>query len=153
MNKSLFLIRGLPSSGKTTLANLLSENGKYPVLSADMYFEDSDGNYDFDITKIKDAHKWCQYQCEGLMWGNVGSIKYNDPFKHDTYFAGDDKFKIFIANTFTTEWEMQPYFDLAKKYDYQVFTIIVENRHGNKNNHNVPDETILKMKNRFDVKL
>jgi hypothetical protein len=153
MNKSLFLIRGLPSSGKTTLANLLSENSKYPVLSADMYFEDSDGNYDFDVRLLSLAHKWCQDQCEGLMLGNTGSIKYIDSFKPDTYFVGDDKFKIFVANTFTTEWEMQPYFDLAKKYDYDVFTIIVENRHGNKNDHNVPDETILKMRDRFNIKL
>ena len=135
MNKSLFLIRGIPGSGKSTLANLLSENGTYPVLSADMYFEDSDGNYNFDKTKLKDAHNFCQELTEEWM------------------FYQTTPFKIFVANTFTTESEMQPYFDLAKKYDYTVFTIIVENRHGNKNTHNVPDETITKMRNRFDVQL
>jgi predicted kinase len=146
MNKSLFLIRGLPSSGKSTLADLLSENGTYPVLSADMYFEDSEGNYNFDVTKIKDAHLWCQDRVKQYLLVEDGWFPKNLP-----YFSSVNK--IFVANTFTTEWEMQPYFDLAKKYDYDVFTIIVENRHGNKNNHNVPDETILKMRDRFNIKL
>ena len=48
---------------------------------------------------------------------------------------------------------MQPYFDLAKKYGYTVFTIIVENRHGGKNVHNVPENVIESMKNRFEYKL
>ena len=48
---------------------------------------------------------------------------------------------------------MQAYIDLAKKYGYQVTTLIVENRHGNRNVHNVPDETLDRMRQRFEVKL
>lgn len=157
MNKSLFLIRGIPGSGKSSLANLLSENGKYPVLSADMYFEDSDGNYDFDVRLLSSAHKWCKSECELIIatWevfiGTTGkTINCANSGFFKRFETAD---KIFIANTFTTESEMQPYFDLAKKYDYTVFTMIVENRHGNKNTHNVPDETITKMRNRFNVQL
>jgi hypothetical protein len=61
--------------------------------------------------------------------------------------------EIAVSNTFTQEWEMQTYVDLANKYGYQVTTLIVENRHGNKNVHNVPDETLDRMRNRFEVKL
>lgn len=64
-----------------------------------------------------------------------------------------DAARIFVANTFTQEWEMKPYFDLAEKYDYTVYSIIVENRHGNSNIHDVPDETQIKMKERFEIKL
>jgi hypothetical protein len=48
---------------------------------------------------------------------------------------------------------MQAYYDLAKSYGYKVNSIIVENRHGGVNEHNVPQETLEKMKQRFEVKL
>jgi 50S ribosomal subunit-associated GTPase HflX len=61
--------------------------------------------------------------------------------------------KIAVSNTFTQEWEMEPYFELAKTYGYKVFSIVVENRHGGVNDHNVPEEKIEEMKNRFQIKL
>ena len=60
---------------------------------------------------------------------------------------------IVVSNTFTKEWEMNEYFELAKQYGYMVFTIIVENRHGSKSVHNVPEATMGNMLNRFEVKL
>ena len=60
---------------------------------------------------------------------------------------------IAVSNTFTQEWEMKPYFELAKKYGYKIFTVIVENRHGGKNIHGVPDDKLEIMKNRFEFKL
>lgn len=61
--------------------------------------------------------------------------------------------KIAVSNTFTQEWEMEPYFELAKKYGYVVFTVVVENRHGGKNLHNVPEDKIQMMKDRFEISL
>jgi len=61
--------------------------------------------------------------------------------------------EIVVSNTSTTEKEMEPYLKLAEKYDYKVVSLIVENRHGNKSVHNVPDETMEKMRNRFEIKL
>lgn len=50
--KSLILLRGLPGAGKSRLAKLLSENGKYPVFSVDDYFTDSKTQeYNFDYKK------------------------------------------------------------------------------------------------------
>jgi hypothetical protein len=46
---------------------------------------------------------------------------------------------------------MQPYFDLAKKYGYKVITLIVENRNNTKSVHSVPEASIEKMKNRFEI--
>lgn len=128
MDKVLFLVRGIPGSGKSTLASFLSSKH----VEADMYFMSS-GEYKFDATKIKYAHKWCQDTCEDMM-------KWNEP-------------KIVVSNTFTKESEMDIYFKLAEQYGYKVFSLIVENRHGNQSVHEVPDQTIENMKNRFEVKI
>jgi len=61
--------------------------------------------------------------------------------------------KIVVSNTFTQEWEMKPYYELAEKYGYTVFSLIVENRHGGTNSHNVPEDVLTAMENRFEIKL
>ena len=137
--KELFLIRGCPGSGKSTLAESLE--GTH--LEADMYFI-KDGEYQFDVTKLKDAHKWCQDSVEEAMtWDKNPEIE----------FLSAGVSRIVVSNTFTQEWEMQPYYDLATKYGYKVFSIIVENRHGGVNEHGVPEEKLKIMKNRFEISL
>jgi dephospho-CoA kinase len=131
MKKSIILLRGVPGCGKTTFAELMSE-GRYPVISADDYFM-KDGKYEFDMSKIGEAHSLCQFKV------------------HEAIFK--DAVKIFVANTFTQEWEMEPYFDLAEEYHYDIFVIIVENRHGSSNIHGCPEEHIKKMRTRFQIKL
>jgi hypothetical protein len=64
-----------------------------------------------------------------------------------------DSSDIVVSNTFTQEWEIEPYFKLAEQYGYKVFTIVVENRHGGINQHGVPDEVLTKMRDRFEFKL
>jgi hypothetical protein len=48
---------------------------------------------------------------------------------------------------------MKPYFEMAELHEYRVFSIILENRHGGVNEHNVPEDKIEQMKNRFEVVL
>ncbi len=130
--KDLFLVRGLPGSGKSTLAKILANGAGSAHYEADMYFMQN-GVYKFDASRIKNAHEWCQ------------SMVCMDMFKGLS--------RIVVSNTFTQEWEMQAYFDLAKEHGYQVFCIVVENRHGGVNEHGVPDETLDKMQDRFELKL
>ncbi len=139
MEKVLYIVRGIPGSGKSTFAKkLVGED--FLVFEADKYFVNQDnGKYEFDISKIKDAHKWCQNLVENCMKDNMINNQYYP--------------EIAVSNTFTQEWEMEPYMELAKKYGYTVFTIIVENRHGGVNQHNVPDEVLNKMRERFEIKL
>lgn len=134
--KYLILLRGIPGSGKTSFAKTIWSD--YVIVEADKFFE-KDGEYKFDPTKLKDAHQWCKDTVEQFMKDNE--------LNHQFYP------EIVVSNTFTQEWEMQPYIDLAEKYGYKVFSLIVENRHGNKSVHNVPDETIKKMIDRFEIKL
>jgi len=137
--KELFLIRGCPGSGKSTLAESLG--GTH--LEADMYFME-DGGYKFDITRLKDAHQWCQDSVEEAMtWDENPEIE----------FLSAGVSKIVVSNTFTQEWEMLPYFDLAEKHGYRVYSLICENRHGGVNEHGVPEDKLKLMKNRFEIKL
>jgi predicted kinase len=126
--KELFLLRGLPGSGKSTLAESLG--GSH--MEADKYFT-YEGKYEFDVTKLKDAHDWCQ---------NAVRV-----------FMENKNKRVVVSNTFTQEWEMKPYFDLAEKHGYRVYSLIVENRHGGVNEHGVPEDKLKLMKNRFEVKL
>jgi predicted kinase len=132
----LILLRGVPGSGKTTLGNIIlfnTQSNIQDVLSADNFFVNEKGEYIFDATKLKEAHNDCQVKCAERMRNQFS--------------------KIVVANTFTQEWEMEPYFTMAERYNYRIHSVIVENRHGNKNVHNVPDEKILAMTNRFEIKL
>ena len=54
--------------------------------------------------------------------------------------------KIVVSNTFTQEWEMQPYYQMAERYNYRIHSVIVENRHEGVNEHNVPEEKLSQMK-------
>ncbi len=131
---SLVLLRGLVGAGKSTLAQLLSENGKYPVFSVDDYFTNAiTQEYSFDFSKNHLAYKYCENNTEEAM------IKQNK--------------KILVHNTFTIDWELEPYFKLAQKYQYQIFVVTVENYHQSGNIHQIPDDQILKMAQKYKVKL
>lgn len=129
---SLILVRGIPGSGKTTFA-LTAAQDKAPVFSADDYFM-KDGQYIFDGNKLYLAHASCEKRTEDAM------LTWKFPV-------------IYVANTFTRAREMTAYFDLADKYGYNIFTIVVENRHGSDNIHSVPKETLSAMKERFSIQL
>jgi predicted kinase len=129
MNKELYIVRGLPGSGKSTFASSLTPNH----WESDMYFINEYGEYKFNPDEIKNAHQWCRDMVEGAMKHNLS--------------------KIAVSNTFTQEWEMKPYHKLAELYGYKVFHIVVENRHGGVNIHNVPEEVFYKMKMRFEINL
>ena len=138
MTKKLFLVRGIPGSGKSTLAKELVCDD-FLVCEADKFFYDKEGNYNFDASKLKEAHEHCKCLVETYM---------KDSLVNDQFYR-----EIAVSNTFTREWEMQAYVDLAEKYGYHVFSIIVENRHGNSNIHGVPIDVIKNMKDRFEIKL
>lgn len=132
--KNLYLLRGLPGAGKSTLASQLGD----VHFEADMYFTNENGQYIFNPADLKKAHQWCQDQVNTAMILNHTSEMNNN---------------IVVSNTFTQEWEMEAYYKLAESYGYRVFSLIVENRHGGENLHSVPEDKIQAMKDRFEVKL
>jgi uridine kinase len=127
MKKTVYILRGCPGNGKTTLAEELCTSNKSSVIcSADDYFTDLDGNYNWDAEQLGSAHNWCF----NLFEENI---------KDETEI-------IIVANTNTRERDVNKYRNYAIENDYTVFVLTVENYHKGKNIHNVPEETIDKMK-------
>jgi adenylate kinase family enzyme len=137
MNGVLFLVRGLPGSGKTSFASAIWN--EYAVCEADKFFYDKEGNYNFDPSKLKEAHTWCKNEVETRMIEHQNNQQYYP--------------EIAVSNTFTQEWEMEDYFKLEEKYGYKVVYLIIENRHGGQNVHGVPEDKLQIMKDRFQIKL
>ena len=129
MRNILIIVRGLPGSGKSTFAELL---GTKAICCADDYVT-RNGVYNWKPETIRASHEWCQRKCRRFMKARVD--------------------RIVVTNTNTQEWEMAAYYDMARKHGYMVHSVIVENRHNGQNIHNVPEEALERMRNRFDVKL
>jgi hypothetical protein len=130
-NKWLALVRGAPGAGKTTLAQEVLD----PRLDidSDRFFEDKNGNYAFDPSKLGKAHSWCRSRVEEAMSEGVQSIA--------------------VHNTFSQQWEMVRYFGMAAEHGYRVYSLVAENRHGGKTEHGVPERKIDEMRDRFQFRL
>ena len=135
--KVLYIVRGLSGSGKSSIARELvneiwdSERKSFvkDFYSADDYFTDKHGNYNFDPTKLADAHAEC--------YSNVELAMQRDCVR-----------KIAVANTFSESWEAEPYFKLAKEHDFNPFVLECQNDFGNI--HGVPQSTIDAMIDRWE---
>ena len=132
---NLILLRGVSGSGKSTIAELFVDA---VIMSTDEYFM-VDGVYIFDGSKLSEYHKANQERVGRVMADVDRNL--------------NSKCTIVVHNTFTAEWEMQPYYKLAKEYLFAVHTLIAENRHQSNSIHDVPQSTIDAQRERFEVTL
>ena len=123
-DKVLVLLRGVSGAGKSTCAKFLFSLDPINtwICSADQFFIDKDGNYKFDKDKLYVSQQRCKMDF-------MQALSFN-------------KQLIIIDNTNTSENEMSFYIDNAQKHGYAIFSLVVENRNGTSNVHNVPLETI-----------
>jgi predicted kinase len=117
----IYLIRGLPGSGKSSYAKGLN----CYHLEADM-FHIRDGVYSFDYDRIGDAHNWCL-----------------DSFKNAVDMGVTD---IVVSNTFIRRKDILPYIEYINGLKYRV--IRMTNDYGDI--HNVPKDILFRMKERFE---
>lgn len=96
---ALFIIRGLPGTGKSTLARILAPDANF---AADDFFYDADGVYNFDPSKLGEAHNQCARNVKNAL------------------LAGTS---VAVANTFSRRWEYEPYINMAKKFGVRYYVI------------------------------
>ena len=133
--KNLILVRGISGSGKTTFVEEFIENVSLSIATDDFFV--LDGMYTFDHSYLAEYHQRC---IESVM------SEMESP-------STEGYCNIVVHNTFTKEWEMQPYLDLAEKYGYNIYTIITENRHKSESIHDVPEDVIKAQRDRFEIVL
>lgn len=129
----LILIRGLPGSGKSTMARDMVRKADHIAFhfETDMYFVRPDGYYDFNPKLLNQAHMWCQDKVSGRMsWCD----------------KGDEV--IVVSNTFSQVWEMVPYLKMAEDFGWEVEIITATGNY--KNVHGVPDHVIQRMRDRWE---
>jgi predicted kinase len=136
IDKTLVLMRGVSGSGKSTRAHLLADGKDSAVVSTDDFWYDDDGNYNFDHSRIGDAHEWARNQ----VWAWMERKK---PY-------------IIVDNTNTRWWEMMPYLRLAREYKYDVRLEMVGSlepaqlvHYAARNKHGVPLDVIQRQAKNF----
>lgn len=123
--QKITFIRGIPGSGKTTMA--LKLNAK--LVEADQFFENKDGEYKHNRRFIKDAHLWCQLEMKRLL------------------LAGYD---VVVANTFIKCWELEGYLKIVKCLELDIDVEVLEANGNFQNIHGVPEEIVVRMKRQFE---
>lgn len=124
MTKTLTLIRGLPGSGKSTMARAMTGSVH---IEADMWHLDDDGNYNYNHSFSGAAHSQC------LSITNI--------------FLRSGK-SVVVSNTFTCFNEILPYIEIAEKTNAEVKIITATGSFGSI--HGVPDNVIEAMKARWE---
>lgn len=131
--RTMFIMRGIPGSGKTTYVNklreLLSSTFSFSVCSAD-YFFTRNGVYKYEADKLAAAHNACEATA------NMAA-KYNRDV-------------IVIDNTNIRIVHMLPYLGIANKYGYNLVVVSTMGEcdavkcHA-RNVHNVPLNKVVNM--------
>jgi len=117
--RNLLVLRSVSGAGKTTFCNLFPDA---VVCCADDYFTDKDGNYNWYLEGLGKAHGYC--------WN-----KFVDAVTSTTK-------DIIIANVNAKPSDWNKYVKEAEDLGFIVTFIVLENRHGGKDVHNVPEETL-----------
>jgi predicted kinase len=103
--KTVYIMRGISGSGKSTVASKLSIKEDY-ICSTDKYFM-VNGEYKFDRSKLGEYHK--------------------RNFELFSSFLAQDVPVVVVDNTNCKRKEFKRYIDKAKEHGYEVFEVAVGN--------------------------
>jgi len=130
---TLYTIRGLPGAGKSTYASnlynqLYTDTGDIPEwFETDMFFNTRNLQYNWNPKFLSQAHDWCYFSILQALYAGTDAI---------------------VSNTFTTEAEVSRYLELRNLIpDLRIELIELYTQF--KSIHNVPDEAVSRMRNRW----
>lgn len=129
----MFIMRGLPGSGKSTAARRLAADYDAIICSADDYFVNSDtGEYEFNGSLLRHAHQFCQKMAASALRQNRSVV---------------------IDNTNIKRKDVEVYVELARRIGVQVSVVSTDERDVDvcfsRNTHGVPREVIQRMKDQY----
>lgn len=120
----LIIVRGLPGSGKSTFAKTMFPT--YVHAEADQYFMQN-GDYIWDSSKMHKAHSYCYSKVKEALHQGKDAI---------------------VSNTFITRSEITDYLELEDLVlNLKIFIFERHTQYGNI--HNVPEETVSRMRDRW----
>ena len=125
------ILRGVPGSGKSTFAKKLAPAEH--ICEADEFMVNKDGEYDFNPKRLGYCHDQCFEKFKRLLILGTPTV--------------------INANTNTKVGEFKAYVKLAESMGYNVTFLIIENRHGKSSVHDVPDDKLQVMRDRFQIQL
>ncbi|CAH8510158.1 unnamed protein product [Schistosoma rodhaini] len=106
-SRFMFILRGPPGSGKSFLSECIRI--RFPmakIFSADdfWYLESNGCEYQFDISRLSEAHEWCHNNVYNAVCSGYSPIV--------------------IDNTNTRSWEARYYTEMARRFHYFVIMVI-----------------------------
>jgi hypothetical protein len=130
---TVFILRSRSGGGKSFTAEKLSRLPNSLIICADDYFM-VDGEYRFNSQYLHAAHKECQ-------------IKFFNALNNKTAE------NIIVANTNAKKSDFEYYEQTARTFGADVIFMVIENRHGGKNQHFVPENTLDRQENNIRLSL
>ena len=135
---TIFIMRGLPSVGKTTLSDVLKLIHPQSVVlsSDDFFFDPKTGTHSFDKEKIKEAHEWNFERFKKEVEKEIPNI--------------------IIDNSNIKKYHFHHYLDYGQRHNYLVSVVTIphndvdDKRLADRSVHSVTRETIRRMRKEFE---
>lgn len=124
----IILIRGVPGTGKTTLAQeIAARNPDFVHIESDHFFQLPSGQFKFNPRLFSYAHKWCINSVARLV---------------------HQEFTPVVSNSLCRQWEIEPYIKIAMAFDTKIEIISLTTEYGSL--HNIPENRMQEFRDRFE---